>query len=451
MANANLELARHVVHLARAAGAEQCDVLLSAFTESSVTVRLGEVEKLIEAGSRSLGLRVINGGRTAVSSTSDLSERSLEALAKDTVELARISEADEFAGLPEPELLSRATAHGLQLYDERIETMTTDEKVAAARACEAAALGFDPRITNSDGGMFVTRSGEVALANSFGFASSYPGTSAYIAVEVMAGDEGGKKRNAAWYSAERALHRLADPAEVGRIAARRAVDQLGAKKVGTKQAPVVMEPRMTMRLMGDLASCVSGSALYRGATFLAGRSGQVIASPLVTIVDDPCLPGRPGSRPWDGEGVTSARTPLLTSGVFEAFLFDVYTARRTGNRTTGSAARGVGSAPVPGASNLVFEAGAADPEAIVADVADGLYLTEMIGFGFNPTTGDFSRGAAGFWIENGRLAFPVTEVNISGTMEGMLGGIDAVGADLTWLGGSAAPTIRIREMTVSGL
>lgn len=446
-----LEIARRAVQLARAAGAEQCDAFVSMYAESNVTIRLGELEKLIEAGSMSLGLRVINGGRTAVCSTSDLSPASLERFATDTVELAAISEPDEFAGLPEPALLAtQANADALGLYDERIESLTTEQKIAMAKACEGAAFATDSRITNSDGASLSTRSGQVALVNSLGFEGTYPATTISLVVEAIAEDAEGKKRNGYWYSAERSLHRLADPEDVGRIAARRTIDQLGARKVATCQVPVVFEPMMAVALAADLVGCATGSALYRGATFLANRVGDAIGSPLVTITDDPSLPGRLGSRPFDGEGVATRRNAIFTGGVFRGFLFDCYTARRMRHQSTGSAQRGVESAPMPGPSNLVFEPGVTPPEEIIAGVASGLYLTTLMGSGFNPATGDYSRGAAGFWIEGGRVAYPVTEINISGRMDAMLASIDAVGSDLAWFGSSAAPTIRIREMTVSG-
>lgn len=447
----NRDLAVHVVELARRAGAEQCDAIVRAYDESEVTVRRGETERLIEAGSRSLGLRVINGGRTAVCSTSDLGEEALERLARETVELASISAPDDCAGLPDASDLARPGPDGLQLFDERLGSLTTEEKIAMVQACEAAAFAADPRISNSDGASISTRAGEVALANSLGFAGSYPATSVSIAVEVMADDAEGKKRNAYWFSSERSLHRLMDPAEVGRIAARRAVDQLGARKVPTTQAPVIFEPMMAARLLGDLSACITGGALYRGATFLGGRLAEHVGSSLVTIVDDPAMPGRAGSRPFDGEGVAARALPIFEGGMFLAFLFDSYTARRTGNRTTGSASRGVESLPSPAPSNLVLHPGPASVEDLVADTARGLYVTSMIGQGFNPATGDFSRGAGGFWIENGRLTFPVTEVNISGRLDAMLAAVDGVADDLTWFGSMAAPTIRLREMTISGL
>lgn len=446
-----LKTAANLVELARRHGAGQCDVFATAYDESSVTVRLGETEKLVEAGSRALGLRVIDGGRTAVCSTSDLAEASLDRLARETVELARISAPDEHAGLPDPSLFARGGPDGLQLYDERLGSLTVEEKLRLARECEAAALGFDPRITNSDGASLVTRAGEIALANSLGFAASYPATAVSLSAQVMADDSDGKKRNAYWFGSERSLHRLPDPAEIGRIAARRAVDQLGARKVGTKQVPVVFEPMMAAGLLRDVAMAASGAALYRRATFLATCAGEPVGSPLVSIIDDPREPGRLGSRPFDAEGVVSRSTPLFEKGVFRGFLFDVYTARRAGGATTGSASRSIESLPQPGSSNLVFRPGRTTPEEVIAGVDDGFYVTAIMGPGYNPTTGDYSRGAGGFWIENGRLAYPVTEVNISGRLPDMLAAVDAVGDDLTWFGATAAPTIRVQRMTVSGL
>ncbi len=448
---APLELASRAVERATGLGAEQCDAFAVAHTEATVAVRLGDIEKLIEASSHSLGLRVIAGGRTAVCSTSDFTPAAFEQFVRETVELARISAPDEYAGLPEPELLATAGAGSLQLYDERIESLALDERIDMARACEGAALAFDARITNSEGASLSTRSGEVALANSRGFAASYPATSISLSTEALADDEDGKKRNAWWFSAERNLRSLMDPETLGRIAAQRAVDQLGARKAETKRVPVIFEPMMAARLAGDVARCATGGALYRGATFLAGRTGEAIGSPLVTIVDDPTQPGRAGSRPFDGEGVAARRNVLFQEGRFEGFLFDCYTARRMDARTTGSAQRGVASLPEPGPANLVFEPGETAAEEIVADTQEGLLVTALMGFGFNPTTGDYSRGVGGFWIENGAIAYPVAEANISGDVASMLERVDAVGSDLTWFGSSAAPTVRIAEMTVSGV
>lgn len=446
-----LELASRAVALARRHGAEQCDALAVAHVESTVSVRLGEVEKLMEAGSRSLGLRVIDGGRTSVCATSDFGADALDRFAAEAVELARVSAPDEYAGLPEAELLGAGDAGALRLYDERIESLPLEERIDMARACEEAALAHDARVTNSEGASLSTHTGEAALANSAGFAASYPASSISLAAEVMADDADGKKRNAFWYSAERSLGALMDPERLGRIAAQRAVDQLGARKIETTRAPVIFEPMMAARLAADAARCASGAALYRGATFLAGREGEAIGSPLVTLIDDPLAPARLGSRPFDGEGVPARRNVLFREGRFEGFLFDCYTARRAGTRTTGAAQRDPAAAPEPGPANLVLEAGTTPAADIVADTRAGLLVTALMGFGFNPTTGDYSRGVAGFWIENGAVAWPVAEANVSGNLADMLARVDAVGDDLTWFGPAAAPTVRIDGMTVSGV
>ncbi len=445
-----LQLAEYAVAQARAAGAGSCDAVVSRYEESSATVRLGEVEKLLEAGSMTLGLRVINDGRTAVCSTSDLGDAALGRFIADTVALADISAPDEFAGLPDPAELAKPGTNGLALYDERIEALSMEQRIEMAKSVEAVARGFDARITNSDGGTCSTVVGETALANSLGFAASYPSTSVSVAVEVMADDEDGKKRNAYWSSSERLFHRLDDVEAVGRVAAQRAIDQLGSRKVETVQVPVVFEPRMAAVLTRSVAGCASGTALYHGSTFLADRVGGDVASNLVTITDDPTLPGRLGSRPFDAEGVTVGRRALLNAGVFEGFLFDVYTARRSKSVTTGSAHRGTGSAPAPGGSNVVLEPGSEAADSIIGGVSEGLLVTTLMGMGFNPTTGDFSRGSGGFWIKDGAVAFPVSEISISGNMSTMLASVDAVGDDLTWFGSVAAPTIRVAEMTVSG-
>ena len=447
----NLDLAHIAVEAARRAGADAADAYLAAFDESEVTVRKGATDRVIEAGSHGMGLRVFVGGRTAVCSTSDLRPEALESLATDAVALARISEPDEFAGLPDPADFFRGRADTLQLFDEEVEGLSTERMIEMAIGCEDAAFSADSRITNSDGASVSRRSGEVVLVNSAGFAGVYPATSVSLMVEVMADDAEGKKRNAYWYTSERSLHRLLDAAEVGRIAARRAVAQLGARKKETTHAPVIFEPVMATTLLGHLASCANGAALYRRSTFLADRLGEQVASPLVTIIDDPSEPGRRGSRPFDGEGIASRRTALMEQGRFAAFLFDSYSARRTGNRSTGSAARSVEGSPSPSASNLSLLPGSTPAAEIVAGVDSGLYVTALMGQGFNPTTGDYSRGAAGFWIENGKLAYPVTEVNISGRLDAMLGDVDAVGDDHTWFGGVAAPTVRVRGMTISGV
>jgi len=443
-------VASDIVEKARALGADEADAYVRSGVESNLSVRMGELEKLIEAGSRYVSIRVIKDKRTAVCNTSDLTPKALDELVRTAIELAKISEPDEYAGLPERSELATDMGGAMQLYDERIETLTVEEMKDIVLRAEQAAFDFDSRINNSEGAEFGAERGLTVLANSLGFCGSFPYTAASFSVSVMADDADGKKRNDYWYSAERLFHRLAAPEEVGRRAAARAVRKIGARKVATKQVPVVWDPVVAANLAGIIANAASGEALYRRSTFLAESEGQPIASPLVTITSDATLPARLGTRPFDGEGVRTRRNAIVEGGRFRQFLFDSYYARRMGRRTTGSASR-AGDTITIGGGNLVFEAGTTAAQEIVRSVEDGLYLTDLMGFGVNMTTGDFSRGAAGIWIENGELGYPVTEINVSGNLKDMLRDIEAIGDDVLWLAGAAAPTIKMSRMTVSGL
>ncbi|MBF6600901.1 MAG: TldD/PmbA family protein [Dehalococcoidia bacterium] len=443
-------LATDVVARARQLGADEADAYLLSGIESSVSVRRGEVERLIEAGSRSVSIRVIREKRTAVCNTSDFTPRALDALVQSAVELAKISEPDEFAGLPAKEDLASDYGAGLGLFDESIESLTVDEMKDVVLRAERAAFDFDARVTNSEGAEFAAERGQLVLANSLGFAGTFPYTAASFAVSVIADDADGKKRNDSWFSAERRLHRLESPEEVGRRAAARAVRKLGAVKVRTREAPVVWDPLMAARLARMVAAAASGEAMFKRATFLFGLEGEQVGSPLCTIIDDATLPGRLASRPFDGEGVTTRRHAVIDGGRFGAFLFDSYYGRRTGRRTTGSAAR-TGDSIGIGYGNLVWQPGATPAKEIIGGVPDGLYLTDLMGHSVNSVTGDLSLGAAGVWIEHGELTYPVTEINVSGNLKQMLRDVDAVGDDLLWMAGSAAPTVRVERMTVSGL
>ncbi len=446
-----LNLADDVVRRARRLGADEADVVAAGGTEFEVTVRQGEIDRLIEAGSKALGLRVYVGGRPAVCYTSDFSPDALETFARETVELAAITDPDPAGGLPDPAEWEHRFEGDLDLYDGGLAQVSNDLKIEMAKRCEAAAFASDPRVTNSDGATVSTGEGIHALVNSAGFAGAYRSTSAAIQIEVMADDEEGKKRNDYWYSMENFFDRLESPEEVGRRAAERAVAQLGPRKAKTREVPVIWENRLAQRLAGMIARGATGEALYRRQTWLMDLEGQQIASPLVTITDDPLIPGRLGSRPFDGEGATSRRNEIVVNGRFQGFLFDTYTGRKTGRKSTGSATRGVASRPGVGTSNLTFAPGASRYEDILGSIEDGLLLTVLMGFGTNLTTGDFSQGAAGYWIEKGKIAYPVTEINVSGNLKDMLMNIDMVGNDLFIRGASAAPTIRMSKLMVSGL
>jgi len=446
-----LSLASDIVDKARRLGADEVDAYVVSSTESSVQVRRGVVERIVDAGSHAVGIRVIKDKRTAICSTADLTPQAIEQLVRDAVEMASISEPDEYAGLPERDDLAFGNHPGLGMYDEQIEALTTEEMRDLALRMEASMFDHDKRVTNSDGAeMGVTR-GQVALANSLGFGGSYIGTQAALSIEAICDDADGKKRNDYWFSAERTLRRLESPEDVGRKAAERAVAKIGARKVATTAVPVVWESTVAHALLHILAEAVSGEALYRRSTFLAEFEGQQVASGLFSLTDDPLLDGRLGSRPFDGEGVRSRSLPIFEDGIFRNFLFDTYNARRLGRRSTGAAHRGVTSAPAPGSSNFVMTAGDQTMDSLCEGIEEGLLLTDLMGFGVNMTTGDFSRGAQGFWIEKGKPSFPVTEINLSGNLKDMLISIDAVGNDLLWRGNSAAPSFRMSKLTVSGL
>jgi len=445
-----LEIAARLLELAEAAGADLADVVAISSTNASTTVRKQQIEKVSESTSRSVGLRVILGGRQATVSTSDVSDAALAETVETALELARVSEPDPFAGLADPKEQARDLPL-LSLFDEQIPQVDGEHRLAQALACEQSALDADARIVNSGGATFSTNFSNFALVDSNGFAGSYTDTSASMWVEVMAQEEDGQLRNAGWSTSERSLHRLDQPEDVGREAAARALRQLGAAKASTCEVPVVWEPRMAAGLAGIVAGAANGEALYRRATFFADRQQTEVASPLLTIVDDATMTNRLGSRPFDGEGVVTRRNPLIEHGVFQGFLFDSYNARRLDAASTGSAWRSVGGLPQIGSGNLAIAPGETAPEQIIAEVDDGLYLTTLMGFGINYTTGDFSRGAAGIWIRHGELAEPVQEINVSGNLLEMFQQIDAIGNDAQWFGATSAPTLRMTRMTVSGV
>ena len=442
-------LAEHVVSRALAKGADDAEVTIRTGREFTVTIRKGEIDKLIEADSRTLGLRIYRQGRAAATYTSDLATGSLEEFIDRSLDLTNIADPDEFRTLPDFD--ERPRLPELDLYDPAVANLTAEEQIDWARRCEQAMFATDARITNSDGAEFSSETGTVAFANSRGFAGTYPTSAASLQVEAIAEDADQKKRNASWFTVERSLARLQSPEDVGRIAAERVLRKLGPRKINTREVPVVWDKVMVRSLLRQLGQAVAGSALYRRSSFLLGYEGQQLGSPLITIVDDPTIPGGVGSLPFDAEGVATRRNVLFDKGVFQQFVFDTYTGNRTGHRSTGNARGGVGSMTMVGVSNLIMEAGPHSYEEIIGSVRDGLFLTELMGFGINLTTGDISQGAAGFWIEDGKLTYPVNEINIAGNLRDMLAAITMVGNDVESLGGTAAPTIKVDKMMVSGL
>jgi PmbA protein len=442
------DVAERLVRDALASGARAADAIAGESDGLEVGVRLGAVEKLKRARERRAGLRVFVGDSTAIVSTADLSAHGLADLARDACVLARATAPDPFAGLPDPEDLATEQPE-LSLYDPASEDLEADAGLALARAAEAAALAAAPEIDNSEGAEFGGGGGQVAYASSLGFAGAYSGSSFSLSVTPVARRNGSMQRDS-WYTFNRRLAALDDPASVGREAARRALRRLGARRVPTTECPVVFDPETAASLLRHLAGAISGTTLYRRASFLLDRLGERIAAPTVTVIDDPLRPGGAASRPFDGEGVASRRRTVVRAGVLETYLLDSYSARRLGLRPTGHANRTAGDAPGVAHTNFYLEPGTHTPEAIVNSVSSGLYVTELIGFGVNLVTGDYSRGAAGLWIEDGELGQPVEEVTIAGNLRDMLAGIEMVGSDLVFRNATSAPTIKVGRMTVAG-
>jgi PmbA protein len=443
-----LELAADVVKRGRAAGATDVECTIAEGDEFSANVRMREIESLKEAGSRGAGLRILIGKRTGSSYTSDLSTEGIEHMVKSAIALAAITTEDPHAGLPEAEEMG-SLAGDLQLYCADVEQLETAVKIDRAKRAEAAALDFDPRIDNSDGASFDSHIGRHIFANSRGFAGEYRSSYCSLAVSPVA-RQGESMERDYWYTMARSGAGLEPPEQVGRIAAERTVRRLNAVKVETKKVPVVFEPRVARSLLDSIFEAVHGMSIYRHESFLAGKLGERVAGENVTVIDDATIPGLFGTSPFDDEGVPSRRTVVIERGVLKSYLLNCYAARKLGLKTTGNAARGLAGNAGIGHGNLFLEKGVQTPEQIVGSVADGLYVTELLGHGVNIVTGDYSRGAFGLWIRNGELAFAVSEVTIAGNLKDMLTGIDAIGSDLEFRGSVAAPTLRIGEMTVGG-
>jgi PmbA protein len=442
------QVAEEMLSLATRAGADGAEVLVRDGSELEVKVRLGEPELVKEAGSRALGLRVLKDGRAAVTYTSDLSRAGLERLARESVELAALAEPDPNAALPAREEMARDVAD-LDLWDEGVLAFDVAEGIRRARAGEAAARKFDARVTNSDGAVFGRTVGASAFASSAGFSGSLRGTHVSFAVEPICDDADGKKRNGVYWSAGRFADALGDPEAIGVEAARRTVAKLGARKIPTGAAPVVFSPEAARGLLGQLAGVMSGGAIWRRSSYLAGREGTAIAAPLVEIVDDPLIRRGPGSRSFDGEGLQSRTNVLVSEGILRTYLCDVYAARKLGRRSTASASRAIGGSPHVGVSNLIFRPGRT-PARELERLERGLYVTDLMGFGFNGVTGDYSQGAGGFWIEKGERAFPVAEITVSANFDALWKGIDAVGDDLDTRSAVQCPSFRVGQMMIAG-
>lgn len=438
------ELAERLLEAASAAGADAADAVAVRSVSLSVDVRDGEVEESQRSESDDLGLRVLVGRRQAVVSTNDLAGEGVKALAERAVAMARVAPDDPFAGLAERERLA-GQIPDLDLIDRELASVARLEQLA--RSTEAAALSVRG-VTKSGGASASSGIGGMVLATSHGFRGAYLGSRHGISIEAIAGEGTTMERD---YEFSSALHAedLESPEAVGRAAGERAVSRLNPRKVTTRRVPIVFEPRVAGSLVGHLAGAINGSSVARKTSFLRDKLGERLFPAGIRIWDDPLRPRGLRSRPFDGEGIAGSARAMVDDGVLTSWFLDSATARELGLATTGHAQRGVSSPPSPGPTNLYLEAGEQNPEALIADIADGFYITDLIGMGVNQVTGDYSRGAAGFWIENGVKTYPVSEVTIAGHLFDIFRTLAAAN-DLTFRYGTNAPTLRVEGLTVAG-
>jgi PmbA protein len=443
------ELAQEIVQRAIKSGATAAECVIREGDEFSTLVRLGEVETLKESGSKSIGIRVFSGKRAASTHSSDFTSAELDRMLKSAIELAKITSEDPFSGIPEPSQLGSISGD-LDLFSSDVYSLPGEERIAYARRAEKAALDFDPRIKNSEGGSFDAATGHKILANSHGFVGEFRRSYCSVAAIPIAQDEKGGMQRDYWFSVARNLDRLESPEHVGKVAAQRTLRRLGARKVKTQQVPIIFDPLVANSILGHIFEGVNGDSVYRGASFLAGKLGEKIAASQVTVIDDGTMVGGFGTSPFDGEGIPTRRTVVIENGVLKSYVLNTYTAKKLGLQTTGNASRGLAGTPGIGPGNYFLQPGTRTPQQLIAEVKEGLYVTEFLGMGVNLVTGDYSRGASGLWISGGELTYPVEEITVAGNLKDMFLNISEIANDLEFRGSVASPTIRIDGLTVGG-
>ena len=423
--------------LARQRGATAAEAGVGVGSGLSVTVRLGEVETLEYQRDRSLGVTIYAGKRKGSASSANLTPSAVEETVSKALSIASFTAEDEFSGLPDAALMAR------DLPDLDLSHPWDIDAPAAielAKRCEAAGLAVDSRIRNSEGASVATHRRLRVFGNSHGFIGGYPSTSHTVSCVVL-GQEDGEMQRDYWYTAARDWRVLEDAEEVGRKAAERAIGRLGADKLPTRKAPVLFAPEVARGLIGHLVGAISGGAQYRRSSFLLDGAGQQIFPEAISFSERPHLPGALGSAPFDGEGVATRDRDLVVDGVLTGYLLDAYSARKLGLATTGNAG---------GVHNLVVQGTMLDPKALLQQLDTGLLVTEMMGQGVNPVPGDYSRGAAGFWVEKGIIDRPVHEITVAGNLRDMYRGIVALGDDLDLRGAIQCGSILIGQMTIAG-
>ena len=440
-----LELLSGLVGRARRAGADAADAVLVDSVSLSVAWRLGQLERLERSEGGDVGLRVLIGRRQAMVSSSDRSQAALDELVERAVAMARRVPEDPFAGLAGSDQVATEVPD-LDICDPA--EPEAEAMIGQLRRAEEAARSIEG-VTNSEGAEGSWSRSQVAFAASNGFARTYGVSSGALSVSVLAGDAASGMERDYDYTSAVFLSDLRPPEEVGLEAGRRAVRRLGSRKVRTCKVPVVYDPRVSRGLVSSLASAINGAAVARGTSFLKDRLGKAVFAPGIRVVDDPLRRRGMRSRPFDGEGLPSRRLAVVEDGVLNTWLLDLRSARQLGMVSTGSAGRGTSSPPSPGASNLYLEPGPVTVAELIGDIPCGFYVTELFGHGINGVTGDYSRGAAGFWIEGGEIADPVSEVTVAGNLKDIFRNLTPA-SDLAFRYGIDAPTVRIDGLTVAG-
>lgn len=443
------EVATDIVGRAMKGGATAAECVVREGDEFSTLVRLGQVETLKESGSRAIGVRVFFGQRAASTYSSDFSRAGLDRMLSSALELAKITSEDPFGGIPPAEQLGQI-AGDLDLYHEDVYSLPGPERIDYARRTEKAALDFDARIKNSEGGSFDAATGHKVLANSHGFVGEYSRSYCSVAAVPIAQTEDGGMQRDYWFSVARMLKKLDAPEKVGRIAAERTIRRLGARRVKTARVPVVFDPMVSTSILEHIFEGINGDSVYRGASFLAGKLGEKIAGDNLTVIDDGTIPGGFGTSPFDGEGIPTRRTVVIENGVLKSYLLNTYTAKKLGLQTTANASRGLAGTPGIGPGNYFLQPGQKSAKELIANIKEGLYVTEFLGQGVNLVTGDYSRGASGLWISNGELGYPVEEITVAGNLKDLFFNISEIASDLEFRGSVAAPTIRVDGLTVGG-
>jgi PmbA protein len=422
---------------ARAAGATEADVGVSVDTGLSVTVRLGEVETLEHQRDRGMGITAYVGKRKGTATTGDLSWSAIADTVRKAVSIARFTAEDGCAGLPDPDTLARDVP---DLELSHPWDLEAEAGIELARRCEAAALALDPRVTNSEGASVGAHRSLRVYGNTHGFLGGYPSTYYSVSCVVM-GQQGDQQERDYWYTATRDWRLLEDAEAVGRQAAERTVRRLGARRIPTTRAPVLFVPELARGLVGHFVAAIRGSSQYRRSSFLLDAAGSQVFPAFFGISERPHLRGGLGSAPFDGEGCATHDRELVAAGVLDGYVLNTYAARKLGLRTTGNAG---------GVHNLLVHPGADDFGALLRRLGRGLVVTELMGQGVNGVTGDYSRGAAGFWVEDGAFAFPVSEITIAGNLKDMFRHLVAVGRDVDERGAIRTGSMLLEQMTIAG-